>query len=149
MFTIGGSSGKSYQIFLAAGVTDMRLSFNGLFAIIQNELKEKPLSGNIFVFCNRKRDRVKLFLFDSGGTWVCAKKLGENTFKWPDRADRKLEMTAEELQRLLAGMDLAKPRYKSYDERYPVTEHVNTQTKIPLSMPQPQITNAQITQQHV
>lgn len=57
----------SLKIYLAVGVTDLRKSFNGLYALAANQLKVDPLSGALFVFCNRKCDRVKILHWDGTG----------------------------------------------------------------------------------
>lgn len=97
----------STRVFVVAGVTDMRLGFNGLAAIVDNELDLDLLSGHFFVFSNRRRNRLKLLYFDGSGLWVCAKRLERGTFKWPEPGTDFVEMTSEELMLLLGGIDLA------------------------------------------
>ena len=94
------------QIFLVAGVTDMRKSFRGLPAIVENVVKKDPLSGQVFVFCNRRRNRLKILFFDRNGYWICAKRLEQGTFAWPKVDAASLQMTPEELTMLLGGIDL-------------------------------------------
>src|SRR5258706_6773086 len=94
------------QIFLVAGVTDMRKSFNGLLAIVRNDLRCDPLSGGLFVFSNRRRDRLKILFWDSSGLWVCAKRLERGTFAWPQPGTAAVELSPEELTLLLGGLDL-------------------------------------------
>ena len=73
------------RIYLASGVTDLRKSFEGLSDQITHRFKEDPLSGNLFVFVNRRKNRIKLLYFDGTGIWVCAKRLmGQGGFAWPD-----------------------------------------------------------------
>jgi transposase len=60
------------RIFVALSPVDMRKSFNGLYAHIQAVLREDPLSGHLFVYSNRLRNRVKVVWFDGSGLWVCA-----------------------------------------------------------------------------
>jgi transposase len=55
------------RIYVAVGVTDMRKSFDGLCAATQNVLREDPFSGHVFAFCNRRRNRLKLLLWDRRG----------------------------------------------------------------------------------
>ena len=100
------------RIFLVAGPTDMRKSFNGLGALVSVELKKNPLSGDLFVFSNRRRDLLKILYWDHSGFWVCAKRLEAGTFAWPKTGGSSIEMTREELLLLLGGLDLriTKPR---------------------------------------
>ena len=80
-----------------------------MFALAQNELKEDPLSGALFVFCNRRRDRIKILHWDGTGLWVYAKRLERGRFNWPqgvDLKDGKLPLRPEALNMLLSGIDL-------------------------------------------
>lgn len=94
------------QIFLVSGATDMRKSFNGLVAIVENDLGRDPISGHLFVFSNRHRNRLKILSWDLSGFWVCAKRLERGTFAWPTATETSVEMTAAELALLLGGIDL-------------------------------------------
>lgn len=104
------------EIYLVAGATDMRKSFNGLSAIVENVLEQSALGGQVFVFCNRRRNRLKLIFFDGSGLWVCAKRLERGTFAWPRVREASVELSPEELALLLGGIDLAettrRPWYK-------------------------------------
>jgi transposase len=57
-------------VFLACGQTDMRKQINGLAAIVEGSFKLDPFDGALFVFCNRKRDRLKVLEFDVDGFWL-------------------------------------------------------------------------------
>ena len=94
------------RVFLAVGSTDMRKSFDTLTALVRNELAGDPLSGHLFVFCNQRRDRIKILYFDGSGLWVCAKRLEKGTFSWPETSTRAVELSREELTALLGGLDL-------------------------------------------
>jgi transposase len=94
------------RIYLVAGVTDMRKSYNGLAAIVEHHLVQDPLSGHVYIFCNRRRDRVKLLLWDGSGLWVCAKRLEKGTFAWPRSNEKAVQLTGEELTLLVGGIDL-------------------------------------------
>lgn len=105
------------EIFLVTGVTDMRLSFRGLPAIVENVLGRDPLSGQVFVFCNRRRNRVKILHFDGSGYWVMAKRLEAGTFAWPEASGTALEMTTQELALLLGGIDLSRTKRRRWYSR--------------------------------
>ena len=85
----------------------MRKSFNGLSGLVRSKLKANPLSGDLFVFCNRLKNRLKILYFDSTGMWVFAKRLERGTFAWPSAtpSSGRLEMRYEELLLLLGGLD--------------------------------------------
>jgi len=108
----------SVGIYLAAGVTDMRKSFDTLAQLAKDALQEDPLSGNLFVFCNRRRNRLKILVWDRSGFWLCAKRLEEGTFTWPEIREGfspSVEMTSDELTLLLSGIDL---RFTTQKKRY-------------------------------
>lgn len=107
---------RDTPIFLVTGATDMRLSFRGLPAIVQNVLKRDPLVG-IYVFCNRRRNRLKVLHFDHGGYWVMAKRLEKGTFSWPDGGAGSVEMTVEELALLLSGIDVSGTKRRRWYKR--------------------------------
>ena len=100
------SVGPATQILLYTGVADMRRSFNGLSTLVRNELDADPLSGHVFGFCNRRRNLVKLIVWDRGGYWVFSKRLEKGTFSWPRVGATSHEFTQEELTLLLSGIDL-------------------------------------------
>lgn len=103
------------RVFLAAGATDMRKSFDTLGAIVRNDLGGDPVSGHLYVFCNGRRDRVKVLYFDGSGVWVCAKRLEKGTFSWPaDARKGAVELSREELSALLGGLDLGHTRRRSW-----------------------------------
>ena len=68
----------SLKAFLAVEPADLRKSFNGLHALVTETLGEDPRTGALFVFCNRRRTRLKILLFDGTGLWVCTKRLLDN-----------------------------------------------------------------------
>lgn len=105
------------QIFIVSGATDMRKSFNGLMAIVGEELKRDVLSGHLFVFTNRQRNRLKILFWDRTGLWVCAKRLETGTFSWPSGDEPVVEMTAAELALIVGGIDLKDTRQRRWYAR--------------------------------
>lgn len=108
--------GPATRIFLAPGATDMRRGFEGLLSLARHRLEADPLSGHLFVFCNRRRTRIKILYWDGSGLWVCTKRLEKGTFSWPaSREDeRRLSLSAEELTLLLGGIEIEATRYKGW-----------------------------------
>ena len=101
------------RVFVALSPVDMRRSFNGLYAHVQTVLGQDPLTGHLFVFTNRLRNRIKLLYFDGSGLWVCAKRLERGTFGWPAGDGASCNLRPEELQLLLHGME-GQPRRHWY-----------------------------------
>ena len=109
--------GPATRIFLAAGATDLRKSFEGLSDLVRHRFQEDPLSGHLFVFANRHRTRLKLLYWDGSGLWCCAKRLAQGTFCWPQTTTQEtgaLRIVAEELTLLLSGIDLDKTRARTW-----------------------------------
>lgn len=108
----------STRVFVATQPADMRRSFDGLLAIVRDFLgHQDPLSGHLFVFRNKRGDRLKVLWWDRDGLALFYKRLEVGSFLIPDApADaRQLEMTAADLQLLLQGIDPAKvQRSKRY-----------------------------------
>lgn len=105
--------GPATRIFLAAGVTDLRKSFEGLSDLVRHRLQQDPLSGHLFVFANRQRTRLKLLYWDGSGLWVCAKRIERGRVSWPASAATEsgaLRILAEELTLLVSGIDLNQTR---------------------------------------
>jgi transposase len=101
------------RIFVALEPVDMRKSFNGLYAVVQAVLTQDPLSGHLFLFTNRLRNRVKALYWDGTGLVLYAKRLERGRFGWPggDGASRCLR--PEELTLLLHGIE-GRPRAHWY-----------------------------------
>lgn len=111
---------SSVRVYLAVEPVDMRKSFNGLFAVASQSLREDPLQGGLYVFSNRRRDRVKILFFDGTGLWVLAKRLERGRFTWPQACDSsrgKLRLRHEALAMLLGGIDLKDGAMKAWYER--------------------------------
>lgn len=108
------------RILLATGATDMRKQIDGLAALASNVLKADPLRGHVFVFCNRRRDYIKLLFWDRSGYWLLGKRLEEGTFAWPGAVDvPSAETSVRELMCVLEGIDLSRVRTRRRMERLP------------------------------
>lgn len=93
------------RVFVALDPVDMRKSFNGLYAYVGTVLLQDPLSGHLFVFTNRLRNRLKILYWDGSGLWICAKRLERGTFGWPQGQGTLCALRPEQLQLLLHGWE--------------------------------------------
>ncbi len=118
------------RVDLAKQATDMRRSFDGLAALASGSLALDPLSGHLFVFVNKRRDRIKILYWDRDGMAVWAKRLERGTFRIPAAASGRVEMTTAELAALLAGIDLNTARRRVRYSR-PSTSFQNSENNAP------------------
>ncbi len=100
------------RIFVAAGATDMRKGFDGLQGAVLGVLEQDPLSGHLFLFVNRRRDKLKILYWDGDGLAIWYKRLEQGTFQMPRVADdhKSAEIRCEELTMLLRGIDYSNVR---------------------------------------
>jgi transposase len=110
---------RQAKIFVALEPTDMRRGFDGLSGTVQQTLEQDPLSGHLFLFRNRRRDRIKILFWDGDGYVLFYKRLARGTFEFPVSSDPEssvLEIRASELAMLLDGIELKgrkrRPRYE-------------------------------------
>ncbi len=106
MITLPGNT----QIWIAAGVTDLRRGFIGLSALVQTKLEKSPLSGQVFIFRGRRGDLVKLIWFDGDGLCLFSKRLERGKFVWPQAAEGAVSLTRAQLSMLLEGIDWRRPQ---------------------------------------
>jgi transposase len=108
--------GAATRIYLAAGSTDMRKGFEGLYGLVRDQLGLDPLSGHLCLFCNKGRNRLKVLYWDGSGLWICAKRLERGRFSWPSDGEDSVRVTLsqEELSLLLGGIDLTRTRRKNW-----------------------------------
>lgn len=95
------------KVFLCTVPCDMRRSFDGLSMMAEHIIRESPLSGHLFVYCNRRTDRVKILYWDRDGWAIWYKRLEAGTFQYPFSETGRKEIAAWELGVLLEGIDLA------------------------------------------
>lgn len=103
------SLASSTRIFISIGSTDMRKGFDGLCGLVSNELKQDPLSGALFLFINRRRDRMKVLYWDGDGLAIWYKRLEQGTYQLPrvDSEQKSVELRADEFMMLLRGIDFS------------------------------------------
>jgi len=113
MFSIG----SRLRIFLARDPVDMRKSFHGLVSLTESVLKQDPLSGHLFAFINRRRDRIKLLYWGGTGFCIWYQQLEQGSYQLPDVAtadvQEGIELTASQLSLILDGIDLLSVRRRT------------------------------------
>ena len=98
------------RVFLALGHTDMRKSIDSLSILVENTLGMSPLSGHLFVFCNRRRNMIKILYWDRNGFCLFYKRLEKHRFKWPQKLEQVKQIDGRELSFLLEGLDIGSVR---------------------------------------
>lgn len=97
------------QIWIAAGLTDLRRGFTGLSAIVQLKLEQDPFAGHVFVFRGRRGDLIKVLWWDGDGLCLFAKRLERGRFIWPQAESGTVSLTRAQLSMLLEGIDWRRP----------------------------------------
>jgi transposase len=94
------------RVFVALAPVDLRRSFNGLCACVEQVLLQDPVSGHLFLFTNSRRTRLKILYWDGSGLWVCAKRLERGRFTWPTGDGASASLRPEELSALVNGLEV-------------------------------------------
>ena len=110
MFGLGAAT----RIFVATGATDMRLSFDGLHSLVIGQIKQSPQSGHLFLFANKRKDRMKIYFYDGSSAWVCARRMEQGCMHWPSSEDGHVQLTQAEFAMLVGGIDLADSRKRKW-----------------------------------
>lgn len=94
------------DVYLCSQCVDFRQSINGLSALVESELALPVLSGAVFVFCNKAKDKLKVLYWDKTGFALWYKRLDKDKFKWPKVNAATLSLTEQQLHWLLSGFDV-------------------------------------------
>lgn len=108
------------RVFLAVEPCDMRKGYEGLHALVSEQLKEDIRSGALFVFTNKRHTRLKVLYFDGTGLWLMAKRLEEGTFSWPKAEEigsGKMALRPEAFAMLTDGIDMRGAKMRPWFER--------------------------------
>ncbi len=103
---LGDISGVK-NIFLITGSTDMRKSIDGLCAVVEQVVRMDPKSNALFLFCGRRKDRIKALMYDGSGYVLIYKRLGvEGRYQWPRNSQEARNLTWQEFDWLMSGLDI-------------------------------------------
>lgn len=94
------------RVFVAVVPIDLRGSFNRLSSHVKEVLAQDPLSGHWFVFTNRRRNRLKILIWDGSGYWICQKRLESGRFSWISGEQSSALLRPEELTALVCGLEV-------------------------------------------
>jgi transposase len=108
---------ENSRVYLALGPTDMRKAINGLSVLVEQAMDLNAFSGDLFVFCNRRRTIIKILYWDENGFCLWQKRLEEHFFKWPRNTEQVLAISREQLSWLLAGLDFSSAHQRLYYQR--------------------------------
>lgn len=105
------------SLFLYTEPTDMRKSFDGLSGIVRSELAADPTDGSLFLFINRRRDRLKILHFDGAGYWLYYRLLEAGTFEVIASEGNCLQIDSTQLAMLLGGVSLVRVKRRKRYQR--------------------------------
>jgi transposase len=102
------STSTHLQIFVYVAPVDIRKGFDGLSGLVRAEMKRDPMDGSMYLFINKRRDRMKILLFEGGGYWIYYRLLEAGTFEGFRNAGDSgtLQMDGTQLAMLLSGVSL-------------------------------------------
>jgi transposase len=100
----------------------MRRSFDGLCALVTNAMQLDAFAGHLFIFSNRRQDRVKILYWEQDGFAIWAKRLEEGTYAMPfsEAGEQRCEISAQELSAILSGIDLSQAKRRKRYQRKPI-----------------------------
>ncbi|WP_240418709.1 IS66 family insertion sequence element accessory protein TnpB [Paenibacillus periandrae] len=105
-----GDISKADQLYIACGYTDMRKSIDGLASMVQQNFQLKPFQNSLFLFCGRRRDRMKVLYWEGDGFVLLYKRLENGSFQWPMHAEAVRTITFQEFRWLLEGLSINQPK---------------------------------------
>ena len=105
------------RVWIAAGVTDMRKGMDGLAALVQTVLAERPFSGDVFAFRGKRGDLLKLLWWSGDGMNLYVKRLERGRYIWPQATSGSVHLTSAQLSMLLEGIDWRRPTRTAQPER--------------------------------
>jgi len=97
---------KHKKVYLATSSTDFRRGINGLAVLVQEQFDLDPFSTSLYVFCNRRKDKIKCLYWDHNGFWLLQRQLEQGKFDWPEDENDTITIGYRELRWLLDGLSI-------------------------------------------
>ncbi len=106
------------KVYIAIGNTDMRKSINGLGQLVADDFNANIFTGDLFAFCNRRRDIIKVLFWDHNGFCIWHKRLEKDRFCWPESQQEVVNIDSQQMSWLLAGLDIGSAHKQLFYEEF-------------------------------
>ena len=100
----------SGEVYIALGYTDLRRGIDGLAAIVQESFALDPFTNTLFLFCGRRKDRIKGLLWEGNGFLLLYKRLEAGSFQWPRTGEEARQLTPQQYRWLMEGLSIEQPK---------------------------------------
>ena len=97
-------------VYLACGYTDLRRGIDGLAGMVQTRFHLEPVQNALFLFCGRRKDRIKGLYWEGDGFVLVYKRLESGSYQWPRKADEVRAMTGQQYRWLMEGLSIEQPK---------------------------------------
>ena len=98
------------RVYIACGYTDLRRSIDGLAELVRQQFRLDPFSNTLFLFCGRKRDRIKALYWEGNGFLLLYKRLEQGVYQWPRSESEARELTPQQYRWLMEGLKVDQPK---------------------------------------
>ena len=98
------------RVYIACGYTDLRRGIDGLAELVRQQFQLDPFSNTLFLFCGRKRDRIKALYWEGNGFLLLYKRLEQGVYQWPRSENEVRELTAQQYRWLMEGLKVDQPK---------------------------------------
>jgi len=98
------------RIYIACGYTDLRRGIDGLAELVRQQFRVDPFSNTLFLFCGRKRDRIKALYWEGNGFLLLYKRLEQGVYQWPRNENEARELTPQQYRWLMEGLKVDQPK---------------------------------------
>ena len=98
------------RVYIACGYTDLRRGIDGLAELVRQQFRLDPFSNTLFLFCGRKRDRIKALYWEGNGFLLLYKRLEQGVYQWPRNENEARELTPQQYRWLMEGLKVDQPK---------------------------------------
>ena len=98
------------RVYIACGYTDLRRGIDGLAELVRQQFRLDPFGNTLFLFCGRKRDRIKVLYWEGNGFLLLYKRLEQGVYQWPRNENEARELTPQQYRWLMEGLKVEQPK---------------------------------------